>query len=148
MLRIVNNILNIEIRIKIFTLYIQEHKTQFKDLNMLTFTNSENKQNHCFYMFGTSKSNNNVTHLISDTTSLISNSTSLLSDIGCDTCSFGNGSDKTIMAFGEKTESCGSVAYAESESCGSVAYSDGISASFASVSSGGDCSGGGCSYSC
>ena len=122
---------------------------------MLSFTNSEDKQSQCFHLLGTAKPTKSSTHLISDNTSLISTNTSLisacglLSDGGEDCCSFYSGpSDAAILSFGEQAESCGSIAYASSgsESCGSVAYSGGASVSVSS--SGGGCSGGGCSYSC
>ena len=119
---------------------------------MLTFTNSEEKQGNCFYLLGTAKSTKSTTNLITNNTSLISSASSLLSSGGEDTCSFYSGpSDATIMAFGEQSESCGSIAYESgSESCGSIAYSGGCEASSAgtSVSSSGGCSSGGCSFSC
>ena len=120
---------------------------------MLTFTNSEERQSQCFHLLGTAKTTKSSTHLISDNTNLISNVPSLLAGGGEDTCSFYSGpSDATIMAFGEQSESCGSIAYSgESESCGSIAYSGGASAGVSvSTSSAGGCSssGGGCSYSC
>ena len=69
-----------------------------------------------------------------------------------DTCSFYFGpSDSTILAFGESSETCGSIAYTGSESCGSIAYSGGGESSgsvaCSSASSGSSFSGG-CSYSC
>ena len=120
---------------------------------MLTFTNSEDRQNQCFHLLGMGKSSNHTTHLITDNTSLISRNTSLLSSPCEDSCSFYSGpSDATILSFGEQAESCGSIAYDGSESCGSIAYSDGGVDCSASVSvcasSGGGFSGGGCSFSC
>ena len=120
---------------------------------MLTFTNSEDKQNQCFYLLGTAKPANSATHLISNSTSLIANVGSLLTGEAEDSCSFYSGpSDATILSFGEQAESCGSIAYEGAESCGSVAYSGGESFSASCAvsvsSSSGDCSGGGCSYSC
>ncbi len=112
---------------------------------MLTFTNSEEKQSQCFHLLGMAKSTGKSTHLIANNTSLIANVSSLLAGEGEDLCSFYSGpSDEAIMAFGAQTESCGSIAYESSESCGSIA----VGGSSVSVSSGGDCSGGGCSYSC
>ncbi len=85
---------------------------------------------------------------------LICNTTSLLATPegeGFDTCSFYAGpSDATIFAFGESSESCGSVAYSGSESCGSIAFAGGGESCGSIASSGGgsvSC-GGGCSYSC
>ena len=116
---------------------------------MLTFTSSEEKHSSAFQLLGTAKSAHS-TNLISDNTSLISNNISLLSssDNMMDTCSFYNGpSDATIFAFGEQSESCGSIAYAEnSESCGSIAYA-GSSESCGSIASS-SVSSGGCNYSC
>ena len=119
---------------------------------MLTFTNSEDRQNQCFHLLGTAKPAHHTTHLITNNTMLISNNTSLLSSPSEDCCSFYSGpSDATILSFGEQAESCGSIAYDGSESCGSVAYSGGsdcaAGASVSTASSGGS-SGGGCSYSC
>lgn len=117
---------------------------------MLTFTNTEDKQNGCFKLLGMAKSNNE------ETTRLISNNVSLLSAVNYnissngDTCSFYSGpTDATIMAFGESMETCGSIAYSSgsSESCGSVAYSSGgftSGSSSCSSSSSGGC----CSYCC
>lgn len=120
---------------------------------MLTFAGSEEKQSHCFKFIGADTKPASV-QLISNTTSLISNTTSILSnsaDGGMDTCSFYSGpSDSAIMAFGESSESCGSIAYSGSESCGSIAYSGGGEScgSVASSFSSGSSMGGGCSYSC
>ena len=114
---------------------------------MLTLT--KEKQSTCFKFIGANTAPQ-TTHLISNNTSLISNNTSLISpsnNSGCDTCSFYSGaSDATIMAFGESTESCGSIAFGNFESSFS-----GAGASVSVASSGGfsGCSvGGGCSYSC
>ena len=121
---------------------------------MLTFTNSEDRQNQCFHLLGTAKSSKSSTHLISNNTSLISRNTSLLSQSSQDSCTFYSGpSDAAIISFGEQAESCGSIAYADSESCGSVAYGGGMDVSSGGdsaccASSGGGFSGGGCSYSC
>ena len=114
---------------------------------MLTFTGSEEKQGTCFKLLGTAKPASNPVHLISDNTSLIAPTHNC--NGGLDTVSFYSGpTDSAIIAFGENSESCGSVAYADSESCGSVAYSGG-SESCGSVASSSSCSsGGGCSYSC
>lgn len=115
---------------------------------MLTFTGSEENQTSAFHLLGTAKTTSSV-HLISDNTSLISDNTSLIfssADV-MDTCSFYNGpTDETILAFGQQSESCGSVAYSgDSESCGSVAYSGG-GESCGSVAS--SSCGSACSYSC
>lgn len=116
----------------------------------LTFAGSEEK-NSCFKFIGANATQNNG-GLISSTTSLISNNVSLISaaEGGLDTCSFYEGpSDSTIFAFGESSETCGSIAYSGSESCGSIAYSGGgeTCGSIASSSSASSFSGG-CSYSC
>lgn len=117
---------------------------------MLTFAGSEEKQSSAFQLLGTAKPSSSV-HLISENTSLISNNISLISNTstsnGMDTCSFYSGpSDAAIMAFGQQSESCGSIAYSgNSESCGSIAYSGVGGFSGASVSSS---SGSACSYSC
>ena len=115
---------------------------------MLTFTGSEEKQSSAFHLLGTAKPASSV-RLISDNVSLISDRTSLISSNNnyLDTCSFYNGpSDDTIIAFGQQSESCGSVAYSgDSESCGSVAYSGG-GESCGSVAS--SVCGSACSYSC
>lgn len=114
----------------------------------LTLNSSEEKQNTCFKFIGANNNEPTTTHLISNNTSLIS---STLANGGMDSCSFYSGpSDATIMAFGQSSESCGSIAYASSsESCGSIAYS-GSSESCGSIasSSSGSSMGGGCNYSC
>lgn len=121
----------------------------------LTFTGSEEKSS-CFKFIGCDVTTSS-TGLISDNTSLISNNTALISadnsDGGFDTCSFYSGpSDATIMAFGENSESCGTIAYESSESCGTIAYSSAgescgsIASSSASYSS--SSFSGGCNYSC
>ena len=86
----------------------------------------------------------NNTNLITANTSLISN---ILSEGGMDTCSFYNGpSDAAIFAFGQQSESCGSIAYSESgESCGSIAYAGGSESCGSIASSSVSCA---CSYSC
>lgn len=116
---------------------------------MLTLNSDENKST-CFKFIGADATTPAV-RLISDNISLIAPTCGE----GCmDTCSFYSGpSDATIMAFGEGSESCGSIAYTSGESCGSIAYSGGESCgSIASSGSfsggGGSFSGGGCSYSC
>lgn len=114
----------------------------------LTLAGSEEKQNTCFKFIGANTSETQTTHLISNNTSLIS---ATLANGGMDTCSFYSGpSDSTIMAFGQSSESCGSVAYAGGgESCGSIAYSGGgESCGSVASSSSGSSMGGGCSYSC
>ena len=118
----------------------------------LTFTSSEEK-NSCFKFIGSNSTQNTGVCLISSNTSLISNNTSLIlasAEGGLDTCSFYEGpSDSTIFAFGESSETCGSIAYSGSESCGSIAYSGGgESCGSVASSSGSSFSGGGCSYSC
>ena len=118
---------------------------------MLT-VNSEEKQNTCFKFIGADVTPK-TTHLISNNTSLIS---STPSDGGVDTCSFYSGpSDAAIIAFGENSETCGSIAYSGmGETCGSIAYTGGgetcgsIASASVSVSSGASFSGGSCSYSC
>lgn len=118
---------------------------------MLTFTNSEDRQNQCFHLLGTAKTSNNSVHLISKNTSLISANTSLLNNCGMDSYSFSNGVSGTALSFGEQAESCGSIAYDGGiESCGSIASSSfgGFSAVSTSSSCGSSFSGGGCSYSC
>lgn len=120
---------------------------------MLTVNTDENKST-CFKFIGMD-STKSVTRLITDDVNLISSTT--LEDCS-DTCSFYNGpSDATIMAFGESSESCGSIAYASGgESCGSIAYSSGgescgsiaTSSVGGGFSGGGGSFGGGCSYSC
>ena len=116
---------------------------------MLTFTNSEDRQSQCFHLLGTAKASAPTTHLITDNTSLISRNTSLLTQDCSDSCSFySEPSDAAILSFGEKAESCGSIAYSSSESCGSIAYSGGAISVSTCISSSGGFSGGGCSYSC
>ena len=118
---------------------------------MLTL-NSEEKQSTCFKFIGADVAPK-TTHLISNNTSLIS---AAPSDGGVDTCSFYSGpSDAAIMAFGESSETTGSIAYSGmGETCGSIAYSGGgetcgsIASASVSVSSGSSFSGGSCSYSC
>ena len=112
----------------------------------LTLTPQE--ESNCFMFIGMNKTQNND-GLISNTTSILDSSDS---EVG-DTCSFYSGpSDSTIFAFGESNsdfdiaysgagETCGSIASSGAgETCGSIASS--------SSSSGGDSSGGGCSYCC
>ena len=108
---------------------------------MLTLTSDKN-QSKCFKFIG-ADSTPKHTHLISNNTSLLAPS----SDDGYDTCSFYSGpSDAAILAFGESTESCGSIASAGSTEGG---YTSAVSGScFSAVSSCGSFSGGGCSYSC
>ncbi len=115
---------------------------------MLTFTNSEERQHSAFTLLGTATPSHS-TRLISENVSLISDNTSLLSsnDSGMDYCSFYSGpSDSTIIAFGEQSESAGSIANSgSSESCGSIAYT-GSGESCGSVAS--SFSGTSYSYSC
>ena len=116
---------------------------------MLTLSSSEEKHT-CFKFIGADNTPQ-VTHLISDNVSLIAPSIS--SGACADTCSFYSGpSDATIMAFGESSETAGSIAYAGGgESCGSIAYAGGgesCGSVASSVSSSSGFSGGGCSYSC
>ena len=121
---------------------------------MLSFANSEKTTSNTFSLFINSGNGVNSTNVISNNSNLISNSVSLMtiSDDGMDTCSFYSGpSDASIMAFGESSESCGSIAFGESsESCGSIAYSGGSEScgSIASSSVSTSSCGGGCSYSC
>lgn len=111
---------------------------------------ADDKTSNCFKFIGTEIQQSKPTHLISNTVSLLAPSSSEYCE---DTCSFYSGpSDATIFAFGESSESCGSIAY-NGESCGSIAYtgsgeSCGSIASTTSYSSGSSFSGGGCSYSC
>lgn len=123
----------------------------------LTFTASEDNQGTCFKFIGANSSNTEGVRLLSSNTSLISNNTSLISsssDNCLDTCSFYEGpSDSTIMAFGESSETAGTIASAGGETCGSIAFSGSAgetcgSIASSSVSSGSSFSGGGCSYSC
>ena len=109
---------------------------------MLTLTSNEN-QSKCFKFIGANSDRKHVTHLITNNTSLLAPSNNNCED----TCSFySNPSDAVIMAFGESTESCGSIAYAGSSDGG---FTSSVSGScFSSVSSCGSFSGGGCSYSC
>ena len=104
-------------------------------------------ENNCFRFIGMSSGSKESTSLLganSEPISLISSNDNL------DSCSFYSGpSDATITAFGETSESCGSIAYAGGESCGSIAYSGDSgtccsTTSFASSSS----TGSACSYSC
>ena len=108
---------------------------------MLTLTSNEN-QSKCFKFIGADSNQKHTTHLISNNTSLLAPS-----DSDGDTCSFYSGpSDATIMAFGESTESCGSIAYAGGSEGG---FTSSVSGScFSAASSCGSFSGGGCSYSC
>ena len=104
----------------------------------------ESLSNKTFHLLGTVKPASTI-HLITDNTSLIAPASY---DGGMDTCSFYFGpSDSTIYAFGENSESTGSVAYSGSESCGSVAYSGG-GESCGSVASSVSTSSCACSYSC
>lgn len=119
----------------------------------LTFAGSEEK-NSCFKFIGSNNKTNTNVGLISSNTSLISNNISLIntSSSEClDSCSFYSGpSDAAIIAFGESSETCGSIAYAGGETCGSIAYS-GVGESCGSVASSvspGSSFSGGCSYSC
>lgn len=154
MLRIVTIKTTSEIDQFFITLYMCRHKDRIRKMAYLTFAGSEEK-NSGFKFIGTNTNPNTSVGLISSNTSLISNNTNLISasDEGClDTCSFYDGpSDSAILAFGESSETCGSIAYADStESCGSIAYAGSTEScgSVASVSSGSSFSGGGCSYSC
>ena len=115
---------------------------------MLAFTSSEEKQSQCFHLLGTVKPSNHNVGLISNNTSLISANSSLLSNDGMDSCSFYSGpSDATILSFGEKSESCGSIALGGGiESCGSIAFGSSESCVASSTCSSGFS--GGCSYSC
>lgn len=109
---------------------------------MLTLTSNEN-QSKCFKFIGADSSQKHTTHLISKNTSLIAPS----NESGLDTCSFWSGySDEAIMAFGESTESCGSIAYSGSSEGSFASVSSG--SCFSAASSCGSFSGGGCSYSC
>ena len=106
---------------------------------MLTLSSNKN-QSGAFKFIGCENTPKAQTNLI------FNGSTSLLSsndEGGLDTCSFfTEPSDALIMAFGESTESCGSIAYS-GDSSSSVSDAGSFS-----VSSGSDCSSGGCSYSC
>ncbi|MCQ2739402.1 MAG: hypothetical protein MJ237_04155 [bacterium] len=117
---------------------------------MLTFTNTDERQGATFKFIGMSNKEHPTTHLISENVSLLSCTSE--SNSGIDSCSFYSGpSDATIFAFGESSESCGSVAYSNSsDSCGSIAYSGGTSGGAVSCSVSSSCgsSSGGCSYSC
>lgn len=116
----------------------------------LTFTSSE-ENNGCFKFIGANNKTEKSGGLISSNTSLISANISLISssDSTMDTCSFYSGpSDAAILAFGEGSETCGSIAYSGSESCGSIAYSGGGESCGSIASSSGSSFGGGCSYSC
>ena len=88
----------------------------------LTFACSE-ENGGCFKFIGANTNSGKSGGLISSNTSLISTNISLISDTSgtsMDTCSFYFGpSDSTILAFGESSETCGSIAYTGSESCGS-----------------------------
>ena len=117
----------------------------------LTFAGSEEKST-CFKFIGANTDNTPI-RLISSNVSLISENTGLISSNNdvMDTCSFYSGpSEAMIMAFGESSETCGSIAYSGSESCGSIAYSGGGEScgSVASSASSGSSFSGGCSYSC
>ena len=108
----------------------------------LTFSNSEDRQSTCFKFIGT-ENKTASTSLLSDGST--STPISLLaSDIGGgeDSCSFYNGpSDSVIYAFGESTETSGSIAYSSdsTETSGSIAYSGGCDSSV-SVSTSSSCS--------
>lgn len=116
----------------------------------LTFAGSEEK-NSCFKFIGANTESKTNVRLISSNISLISENTNFLSSSDdLDTCTFYSGpSDEAIMAFGESSETCGTVAYSGSESCGSIAYSGGGEScgSIASSASSSSC-GSACSYSC
>ena len=111
---------------------------------MLTVASKDSK---CAKLLGLTGNNPSEGGLICRTTSLLAT----LDGEGYDYCSFYSGpSDATIFAFGESSESCGSIAYADSESCGSVAYSgsgESCGSIASSVSSSFSC-GGGCDYAC
>ena len=112
---------------------------------MLMVTTSEDS--NCAKLLGLTGSSKNEGGLISSTTSLIFTS----DGEGNDICTFYSGpSDATIFAFGENSESCGSIAYSESESCGSIAFADGSESSGSIASSAGSSfsCGGGCDYAC
>jgi len=106
-----------------------------------------NEDSGCAKLLGLTGNNKSEGGLISSTTSLLATP----DGEGYDTCSFYSGpSDSTIFAFGESSESCGSVAYDGSESCGSIAFSSG-SESCGSVAFSGGSSfscGGSCNYAC
>ena len=107
---------------------------------MLTL-NSNKSESKCFKFIGADVAPK-TTHLISDTTSL------LTSNGDCeDTCSFYFGpSIATLMAYGESTESAGSIA---SSDCGGSSVGSSASV-FTSGSAGGSSASfsSGCSYSC
>lgn len=116
---------------------------------MLQVSTSEDKQNTCFKFIGSNNTPKQTTHLLTDNTSLL---TSSYGDCE-DTCSFYSGpSDTAIMAFGERCETNGTIAYSGSgESCGTIASAGGESCgsiASSSFSSGGSFSGSCCSYSC
>lgn len=135
---------SLEIGSFFLTLYICKYFIRIK--NMLMFCPSKDENTSCAKLLGLTTKQENEGGLICQTTSLLA---PVISDGGLDTCSFYSGpSDATIYAFGESSESCGSVAYSESgESCGSIAFSSG-SESCGSVASSAGSFSGGCSYSC
>lgn len=93
----------------------------------LTFAGSEDKQN-CYSFIGADLNTNSSSVLIGGHNE---QPISLLASNfggGEDSCSFYNGpSDSVIYAFGESTETSGSIAYTNSstETSGSVAFSTG-----------------------
>ena len=106
-----------------------------------------NEESGCVKLLGLTGNAKSEGGLISSTTSLLATP----EGEGYDSCSFYSGpSDATIFAFGESSESCGSIAYSSgSESCGSIAYSSGGESCGSIASSGGSFScGGGCNYAC
>ena len=111
---------------------------------MLTVTTSE--ESGCAKLLGLTGAPRSEGGLICNTTSLLATP----EGEGYDTCSFYSGpSDATIFAFGESSETCGSIAYSDSESCGSIAFSGGGESCGSIASSGGGFScGGGCNYAC
>lgn len=103
----------------------------------LTFAGSEDKQNTCFKFIGT-ENKTSSTSLLSDKSSETPVSL-LASNVGGgeDYCSFYQGpSESVIFAFGESTETSGSIAYTDgsTETSGSIA-SLGGSESVGSVAS-------------
>jgi len=106
-----------------------------------------NEESGCAKLLGLTGSSKSEGGLICNTTSLLDTP----DGEGYDSCSFYSGpSDNTIFAFGESSESCGSIAFSDSESCGSIAFSGGSESCGSIASSGGgsiSC-GGGCNYAC
>ena len=114
---------------------------------MLSFAGTEDRQSTSLIFTNSAISKSGSVSLISDSSSLLSSSSFSLNNSCEDYCSFYSGpSDATILAFGENSESCGSIAY--DSASGSFGYSGSAESCGSIASSASSFSGSACSYSC